>query len=199
MLTQTTALAWFPERSVNFYSVLSREINQTLCSLDVSPKQRSAFALRQSRLQNNRFKKWRTFQELGFRFIQPLKITLVKSTYPTGQHPKIPSISNTLISLGKTHIIASVHSRESRVPKFICHCYSRISFSFPNSASRAQILASNPVSLKPFPNPALYFGQIPDPGYTHPARTVKLSVCPHHHALVETRPVVRRPISALNP
>ena len=159
MLTRTTTLAWFPERSVNFYSVLSREINETLCSLDVSPKQRSAFALRQSRLQNNWFKKWRTFQELGFRFIQPLKITLVKSTYPTGQHPKIPSISNPLISLEKTHIIMCfshpLHSRESRVPKFICHCYSRISFSFPNSASRAQILASNPVSLKPFPNPAL--------------------------------------------
>ena len=149
MLTRTTTLALFPERSVNFYSVLSREINETLCSLDVSPKQRSAFTFRQSRLQNNRFKKWRTFQELGFRFIQPLKITLVKSTYPTGQHPKIPSISNTLISLGKTHIIASV-----------------ILFILENPAFGNSSVIATPEYLFPFPipHPVLKFWrQIPYP------------------------------------
>ena len=150
MLTRTTNLAWFPERSVNFYSVLSREINETLCSLDVSPKQYSAFVLRQSRVQNNPFKKWRTFQELGFRqFIQPLKITLVKSTYPTGQHPKIPSISNPLISLGKTHVIAAV-----------------ILFILENPAFRNSSVIATPEYLFPFPIPhpvPKFWRQIPYP------------------------------------
>ena len=149
MPTRTTTLAWFPERSVNFYSVLSRQINETLCSLDVSPKQRSPFALRQSRVQNNRFKKWRTFQELGFRFIQPLKITLVKSTYPTGQHPKIPSISNTLISLGETHIIAEVTL-----------------FILENPAFRNSSVIATPEYLFPFPIPhsvPKFWRQIPYP------------------------------------
>ena len=98
---------------------------------------------------NNRFKKWRTFQELGFRFIQPLKITLVKSTYPTGQHPKISSISNPLISLGKIHIIAAV-----------------ILFILDNLAFRNSSVIATPEYLFPFPIPhpvPKFWRQIPYP------------------------------------
>ena len=132
-----------------------------ICSLHVSPKQYSAFALRQSRVQNNRFKKWRTFQELGFRAIQPLKITLVKSTYPTGQHPKIPSISNLLISLGKTHIIAAANilfilenpafrnsSVIARLPSFFFLSQSRIPF--PNFGVKSRIPLTFPESRTVF-------------------------------------------------
>ena len=34
---------WFPERSANFYSVLSRESDRTLCSLGVSTSQYSTW------------------------------------------------------------------------------------------------------------------------------------------------------------
>ena len=88
-------------------------------------------------------------RRIRLQFIQPLKITLVKSTYPTGQHPKIPSISNTLISLGKTRMIASV-----------------ILFILENPASRNSSVIATPEYLFPFPIPhpvPKFWRQIPYP------------------------------------
>ena len=49
---------WFPERSVNLYSMSVRENNGTLCYLGVSPLKYSAlFALRQSHVDLMTFQK----------------------------------------------------------------------------------------------------------------------------------------------
>ena len=86
--------SWVPERSTNFYSVLSRENKWTLCTLGVSITivcivcfEGVVHGLHE--ISNNQLNVWRP-QELDFRLIiQPPEITQV--TYPS-QRP-LPNYS----------------------------------------------------------------------------------------------------------